>query len=53
MLNMGFKDDVEKIINFIKDERPAPSEGVKKAFQIMLYSATIPGWVKGVANEHL
>lgn len=51
MLNMGFKDDVEKILNYAK--RESGSERGKKNFQIMLYSATIPDWVQRIARDHL
>jgi len=42
MLNMGFQEDVEKIINKIL-------EVVKVPPQFLLFSATIPDWVKDVA----
>lgn len=46
MLKQGFKEDVEKIMEYIKDK--APNE-----MQILLFSATIPSWVKQVAREYL
>ena len=49
MLNMGFKEDVETILNYAKRE----SGGPPKKFQIMLYSATIPDWVQRIARDHL
>lgn len=44
MLNMGFAEDVEKIIGAIPD----PSR-----VQTLLFSATLPPWVKGIANKYL
>ncbi len=52
MLNMGFKDDVEKILNYAKRESGSVPPEPKK-FQIMLYSATIPDWVQRIARDHL
>jgi len=46
MLNMGFQEDVEKIINKIL-------EVVKVPPQFLLFSATIPDWVKDVAWKYL
>lgn len=39
MLKQGFKEDVERIMNTIKEKAP-------KHLQILLFSATIPFWVK-------
>ena len=47
MLNLGFKDDIEEIIGIAKRAVPQGS------IQICLFSATIPGWVKDVARDHL
>lgn len=44
MLNMGFKEDIEKILKKIK----AACSG--RTIQICLFSATVPGWVREVAN---
>ena len=41
MLNMGFADSVEKLLSAI---------GGKK-FQMLLFSATVPKWVKDVAKK--
>jgi len=46
MLKQGFKEDVEKIMENIKQKAP-------KEMQILLFSATIPSWVKQVAKDHL
>lgn len=46
MLNMGFQEDVERIMQAILEE-------VKVAPQFLLFSATIPHWVKDVAREYL
>ncbi len=44
MLNMGFADDVEKIMGFIKSEQKV---------QKCLFSATVPSWVQKVARSYL
>jgi superfamily II DNA/RNA helicase len=46
MLKLGFKEDVEKIMNNIKEKAP-------RDVQILLFSATVPKWVKTVADEFL
>jgi len=45
MLNMGFADDVEKILGVI------PREG--RSVQTLLFSATLPAWVQNVAKKYL
>lgn len=44
MLNMGFVDDVEKILGAKKD---------KGAVQTLLFSATLPAWVKDITRRFL
>lgn len=44
MLNMGFVDDVEKILNANPD---------KSAVQTLLFSATLPPWVKDITRRFL
>lgn len=46
MLNLGFKEDVDKILVNIKNE-------VKSPPQFLLFSATIPRWIKEMANTYL
>ena len=46
MLNLGFKEDVDKILVNIKNE-------VKSSPQFLLFSATIPRWIKEMANTYL
>lgn len=43
MLNMGFKEDVDKILESIKQECAAMP-------QFLLFSATTPPWIKGLAK---
>lgn len=43
MLNMGFVDDVEKILN----------AGGGDGFQTLLFSATLPAWVKDIQKRFL
>ena len=42
MLNVGFEQDVEDILKFVPEER-----------QTMMFSATIPKWVKGLISRYL
>lgn len=42
MLSMGFSDDVETILESVPKER-----------QTMLFSATMPSWVKNITRRHL
>jgi len=42
MLNVGFEQDVEDILKFVPEER-----------QTMMFSATIPRWVKGLISQYL
>ncbi len=42
MLNVGFEQDVEDILKFVPEER-----------QTMMFSATIPRWVKSLINQYL
>lgn len=44
MLNMGFVDDVEKILSAVDD---------KNECQTLLFSATLPHWVKQVTTRFL
>jgi superfamily II DNA/RNA helicase len=43
MLSMGFQEQIEEIFKKIYE--------VKKEIQVCLFSATIEGWVKDVANK--
>ncbi len=42
MLSMGFSEDVETILESVPSQR-----------QTMLFSATMPGWVKNITRRHL
>jgi ATP-dependent RNA helicase DDX21 len=42
MLSVGFDEDVDQIL-----------EGVPKERQTMLFSATMPTWVKALTRKHL
>ena len=48
MLKLGFKEDVESILSTVKNEVPDVAD-----LQLCLFSATIPGWVRKVASDHL
>lgn len=47
MLNMGFKEDIEKILN------KASEEIDRKFLQICLFSATLPEWIDEVSKEYM
>lgn len=42
MLSVGFEEDVDRILESVPTER-----------QTMLFSATMPPWVKGLTRKHL
>lgn len=46
MLKLGFKEDVERIMHAIKEKAP-------KDIQTLLFSATVPPWVKSMARDFL
>ena len=46
MLKLGFKEDIEKILAKAR-------EVCNKDLQIVLFSATIPSWIKDIAREHM
>merc|ERR1712136_363342 len=50
MLDMGFADDVEKILSSAYDTS-ARADGKKP--QTLLFSATVPSWVRNIANKYL
>jgi ATP-dependent RNA helicase DDX21 len=57
MLDMGFKDDVEKILDAVPGMSQAPNapqlpEGQMKP-QTVLFSATVPEWVMSVAKKYM
>ncbi|CAM9408692.1 unnamed protein product [Ectocarpus sp. 6 AP-2014] len=42
MLNMGFADDIETIFSYVD----------VKECQVLLFSATVPSWVRNIANKY-
>ncbi len=46
MLKLGFKEDIEKILGIVRKQ-------IKDDLQICLFSATVPAWVKDIANQHM
>jgi len=46
MLDMGFQDEVEHIIEEVKLQKQAKP-------QVILFSATVPDWVKKIASKYL
>lgn len=49
MLDMGFQPDIDKIFNAYYNKE----ESSNKNAQILLFSATIPDWVKDVAQKYM
>ncbi|PVV01792.1 hypothetical protein BB560_003778, partial [Smittium megazygosporum] len=47
MLDIGFKDDMETVLKTLKDHRPS------SAFQILLFSATVPDWVANIVKQFM
>ncbi|KAJ2440515.1 hypothetical protein GGF42_007598 [Coemansia sp. RSA 2424] len=47
MLDIGFKDDMEKVLRGIKEQRGGSS------YQTLLFSATVPEWVNQVARDFM
>jgi ATP-dependent RNA helicase DDX21 len=52
MLDMGFSDDIEKVIEECYTQQDTHSVKEKK-FQTVLFSATIPRWVHDIARKYL
>lgn len=46
MMKLGFKEDVDRILGNIK-------EAVKEMPQFLLFSATVPRWIKDLASNYL
>lgn len=46
MLKLGFKEDVDRILHNVK-------EAVTEKPQFLLFSATVPSWIKDMANQYL
>ena len=46
MLKLGFKEDVDQILASIK-------KAMAKDVQVLLFSATIPGWVRNIARQYM
>ena len=46
MLKMGFKEEVDKILKFIKAK-------TSNSVQTLLFSATLPGWIMGLSKNYL
>lgn len=46
MLKLGFKEDIDEILRNVREQ-------CIEDLQICLFSATIPDWVRSVANQHM
>jgi len=53
MLDMGFFEDVEKILAAVKDTAAARLDGAKVALHIALFSATMPEPILKVIRRHI
>ncbi|OII71028.1 DEAD DEAH box helicase family protein [Cryptosporidium andersoni] len=51
MLEMGFKEYVDKVIDFVKKQTSEENTDKNRRFQILLFSATVPSWIKKIVNE--
>ncbi|KAJ1609252.1 nucleolar protein GU2 [Cryptosporidium canis] len=52
MLEMGFKENVDKIIDYVRRETgDGETHHKQNKFQVLLFSATVPPWVKNILNE--
>ena len=45
MLEMGFQDDVERILSYGKNANPEPDSPTANKSQVLLFSATMPSWI--------
>jgi superfamily II DNA/RNA helicase len=46
MLKLGFKEDIEHILGKVREVN-------SKDLQILLFSATVPAWVRDIAQQHM
>ncbi|KAK6589832.1 nucleolar eIF4A- RNA SFII helicase [Cryptosporidium xiaoi] len=54
MLEMGFKETVDKIIEYVRKDTSPSGGSVSKTenkFQVLLFSATVPPWVRNILND--
>ncbi|TRY51083.1 DEAD/DEAH box helicase with GUCT domain [Cryptosporidium tyzzeri] len=52
MLEMGFKETVDKIIDCVRKETgDGETQSRQNKFQVLLFSATVPPWVKNILTE--
>lgn len=49
MLNMGFREDMERVFAALQESAEAGARRVQK----LLYSATLPHWVTAIARKYL
>lgn len=52
MLDQGFQQDIEEIFKSITQELETVGRK-KNSLQILLFSATIPAWVKQVGSKYM
>ena len=55
MLEMGFQDDVDMIMSGVasEEEEDVSDRQKKKKKQVLLFSATIPSWVRSISKKYL
>ncbi|KAH8738806.1 nucleolar protein GU2 eIF4A-1-family [Cryptosporidium ryanae] len=54
MLEMGFKETVDKIIDYVRKDTSSGGDNansVENKFQVLLFSATVPPWVRNILND--
>lgn len=52
MLNMGFQQDIDRILQFLRDDFQREKKDVKDV-QYLLFSATVPRWVERVCQNFM
>ena len=52
MLDFGFKEDIEKVLDFVRRDLRDDGRGIED-LQFLLFSATIPVWVDAIAAKFM
>lgn len=59
LLEMGFREDIEKLLQQVKEQKDAESgqeaagTKIEKSHQLLLFTATFPKWAKGIAETFM
>ena len=51
MLDIGFADAMEKVLNAVKEQKQAKADAPKH--QTLLFSATLPSWIAQAVKKHM